>query len=59
MHHSLTIKRAPNGVPPAGGARPKVQSSASQPWLRPEGPDPVSHPYRWINAEMLKIPKQY
>ena len=44
---------------PARGARPKVQSSTSQPQLRPEGLDLVSHPCRWINAKMLKIPNLY
>ena len=41
---------------PTGGARPKVWSYATQFPLRPEGPDPVSHPCRWNHAEMLKIP---
>ena len=57
IHHSLAMKKAPSGVPPpTGGARPKVWSSATYPQLRPQGPDLVSHPCRWIHAEMLKIP---
>ena len=44
---------------PARGVKTKVQSSTSQPHLRLEGPDLVSHPCRWIRAEMLKIPHQY
>ena len=44
---------------PARGVRPKVWSSTSQPWLRAEGPDLVSHPHRWNNKEMLKILHQY
>ena len=41
---------------PTRGVRPKVQLSAIWSPLRPEGPDPVSHHHRWIQAEMLKIP---
>ena len=44
---------------PTAGARPKVQLSTSQPWSMPEGPDPVSHPHRWIHVEMLKISHRY
>ena len=44
---------------PTRGARSKVLSSTKQPQLRPEGPDPVSHPHRWIHAEMLKIPHRH
>ena len=41
---------------PTRGARPKVWSSANQPWPRQEGPDLVIHPCRWIHAERPKIP---
>ena len=41
---------------PTGGSRPKVWSSANQPQSRPDRPDLVSHPHRWIHMEMLKIP---
>ena len=34
----------------------KVWSSATKSQSRPEGPDPVSHPCRWIHVEMLKTP---
>ena len=41
---------------PTGGARPRVLTQPSAAWSRPrpEGPDPVSHPCRWIQAEMMK-----
>ena len=51
LHCGLTMKKAPNK-----GTRPKVWSSAIWSLLRPERPDPVSHPHRWIQADMLKIP---
>ena len=41
---------------PTGGIRLKVQSSTLWYPSRPEGPDPVSYPCRWIQEEMLKIP---
>ena len=41
---------------PPAEARPKVQSSAIQSPSRQEGPNPVSHSYRWIQEEMLRIP---
>ena len=43
------------------GARPKVPALPSAGWsqsqsqLRPEEPDPINHPHRWIHAEMEKI----
>ena len=57
IHCGLTVKKAPQwSSTPTRGARPKVQSSVAQSWLRPEGPDQMSHPCRWINAEILKTP---
>ena len=57
IHHGLTMKKAPNAVPPpTGGARPKIWWSTTQPWSRPDEPDPVSHPCRWIHVEMLRTP---
>ena len=53
------MNKAPNRVPPfTGGTRPKLPAwpSTTQFQLRPEAPDPVSHPWRWIHVEMLKIP---
>ena len=41
------------------GAGPKVWSFTNQPQSRPEGLDLVSHPHRWIQTEMLKIPLRH
>ena len=43
---------------PTRGSRPKVWSSISPPWSKPERPDLVS-PHRWIHVELLKIPHRY
>ena len=42
---------------PTGRARPKIPAwpSIAQSQSRPEEPDPVSHPHRWVHVEMLKI----
>ena len=42
---------------PTGGSWPKVPAlpSTAQSWPRPEEPDPVSSPCRWIHAKMIKI----
>ena len=46
---------------PSRGAEPKVltQLTSAQSRPRPEGPNPVSHPCRWIHAEMHNITHIY